>query len=189
MSKVKLYILPLIFILVSCDLLQTRDPEDPDVSRNSFKTALTPEILFENLVNSFSQKNNEGYKSCFVENTFLEVVFNFIPSSASSVADPALLEWTLEKEYQYFFNLIQGDENNSVKLTLTNGEWNSIGEKRIYRYDYSISVSHLSNQTFYSGTSQFEIQQDQRNHWVIVNWIDIRTQNSLTWSDLKGVYY
>lgn len=175
--------------LVSCDLFLTRDPEEPKLSRNSFKSPLTPEILFENLENSFSQKNNESYKSCFVENTFLSLPFKFVPSSTAAVSDPALLSWDLQKEFQYFFNLTKSDANNSISLELENEVWNTVDEKRIYKYDYVITISGSIGTSQYLGASQFEIQLDQRNQWVIVEWRDIQTGADLTWSDLKGAYY
>lgn len=189
MSKIKLYILPLILLIVSCDILQTRNPEDPEISRNSFKPAISPEILFENLQNAFSQKNSEGYRSCFGDYVLSDNVLKFVPSSTAAASDPALLNWDVEKEFQYFFNLVQGDNNSVIKLDLQNEEWNTIGENRIYKYDYTITLSLPTDYKVYAGTSQFLIQLDNKNQWIIVEWIDIQSKGSLTWSDLKGAYY
>lgn len=189
MSKMKRLTLILILLLVSCDLLETRNPEEPKISRSSYKTPITPEILFENLINSFSQKNNESYKSCFVDQTFFDKPFKFIPSSAAAASDPALLNWDIEKEMQYFFNLTKGGESDNFSLKLNNEVWNTVNEKRVYKYDYEISVITSSGSNKYFGTTQFEIYLDSRNQWTIVEWLDIQIEDKPTWSDLKGAYY
>jgi len=189
MPEIKLYILALIILLSSCNILQTRNPQSPKISRSSFKPSITPEILFANLKNAFAQKNSEGYKACFVEDPSFNSVFKFIPSSTAAAADPALLKWDLKKEQQYFFNLVQSNEKSEIELLLKNEDWNTLGEQRVYKYDYTIILDLPLTQKMYSGTSRFQIQLDAKNQWVIAEWIDIQTSKKQTWSDLKGTYY
>ena len=185
----KTFILILFAFLVSCDIFDTRDPENPDTGRSNNLTATTPDILFSNLINSFSEKIPENYSSCFVDTSFLKRRFNFIPSAGSISQFPSLLQWGPEAEDQYFRNVINlTPVNTPITLSLNNIAENIFGDSAIYQIEYNLIVP-FESQMVYGGTAKFKIFRDSRTQWVIVEWEDIKKEGSSSWSELKGSYY
>ena len=90
--------------LVSCDLLTTRKAEEPKAGRSSYIIATTPEQLFNNLQNSFREKIEQDYLSSFVDSSFLQIDYRFIPSSEAIVKYDILSQWDLKAEKTYFKN-------------------------------------------------------------------------------------
>ena len=190
------YLLILFFIILlisSCDLLTTRKAEKPDKGRSSFIAATTIEQLFENLKNSFREKIERNYESCFVDSSFLSKRYKFYPVTKATVKFNILNAWNLEAEKQYFTNLIAyTPKDKSIILNLYNENSTRQGDSAIYNYDYTILLPHNKNEVEnyeYRGSAQFKINLDANNHWVITEWIDIGTNNYPSWSELKGKFY
>ena len=78
----KLVFIMLLFSAVSCDIFETRDAEPPDQSRSNFQPATSPEILIQNLINSFSDKDAVNYQNTFITD-LSNRVFIFVPSSTA----------------------------------------------------------------------------------------------------------
>jgi hypothetical protein len=191
LSKIILFFILLIFS-ASCDLLETRDAEDPDTNRSSYVIATTPDQLFINLKNSFTEKIVKDYTSSFVDSSFLSLQFMFTPSSEAIFKYNVLTEWNLEAEEIYFRNLINAiEENKNIQLTLellTNSvEGNS--ESRSYNYSISLPEIDESTSLIYEGNAFFKVNLDANNQWVITEWTDTKIGDNPTWSELKGRFY
>ncbi len=185
-------LLIIVVFLFSCEIFETRDPESPDGNKSNYTAAVSPEILFQNLKNSFVDKNVENYLKSFVDVNYLNYEFKFIPTSTAINALPIVSEWTLESEKRYFFNFVKINEKNKLTLKLENEKWNSnTPDSRTYVYDYIIENRTPQNELIeiFEGSSQFEIKLDSRNEWVIVTWLDFQSENKISWSELKGGYY
>lgn len=180
----------LLLLLVSCDLLTTRDPEKPDKPRANFITPSSPEVVFQNLTNSFNDKVSENYIACFIDKSFLNSEFSFVSSAGSNTQFPILLSWDIFAEKQYFTNLIsQVDKNSKINLLLSNEEKQIYPDSIVIKYNYSLSVPTTNSTNNYQGVSLFTLRIDSRNFWVITKWVDIKLENFLSWSELKGNYY
>lgn len=189
--RLKIIILTLIF-LSGCDLLSTREPEDPTSSRSNFVSATTPGILFQNLKDSFSEKIVENYLACFVDQSFLEIGYSFIPSSGTISQYTVLADWTLSDERQYFNNVkAVSSQDIPITLELNNKVSNLSGESAIYQFEYALSIptSDPTVPASYEGSVQFKINLDSRQIWVITEWQDISKENLPSWSELKGRFY
>lgn len=183
-------ILICIFVLTSCDLLTTRDPEEPDSPRSNFVTPTTPDLLFSNLINSFKEKIVENYIACFVDNSFLDVTYTFTPSAGSVAQFTILNDWDINAERQYFNNLkTLSLQNAPIVIQLNDEVKNTQGNSAVYQYTYSISVPFESENTIYKGNAIFSIHLDSRNNWVITKCEDIRIDDFPSWSELRGKYY
>jgi len=188
----KIILLLIICVLESCNLFSTREPELPTTSSTSQIPATTPEILFKNFKSSIEEKVVENYLACFVDQAFLNKKFRFVASANSLTQNPALNDWGIEAERQYFNNLKTiALTGNSLNLKLLNLVNTPLGDSAIYQYDYEFQVQTKdeSINSTYKGTAQFKINLDKRNQWVITNWQDLSKDNSKTWSDLKGRLY
>ncbi|MCX6149820.1 MAG: hypothetical protein NTX22_04780 [Ignavibacteriales bacterium] len=180
------------FIFVSCDIFSTRSAEKPETPRTNNQTATTPEILIQNLKDSFKDKVVENYLSCFVDSSFSDKKFRFYPSAGSGSKYIFLLSWNLQGERQYFINLINSiDKNNNIVLSFINEEKNFLGDSTSYTASYSISIPTLDEQKpkYYEGNLHFTLIRDGRLQWSISNWQDIKDETFPSWSELKGRYY
>ncbi|MDQ7816794.1 MAG: hypothetical protein RDU14_07170 [Melioribacteraceae bacterium] len=192
MIKNILYITFLSAILISCDLLTTRDPEDPDKLGSSNIPATSPQVLLQNLKSSMEEKILENYLACLVDSSFLKKKFQFVPATGSVTQYPVLNIWDLSSERQYFNNLKSNlSQGANISLQFINAVNTPLGDSAIYSLDYTLQITS-NNLTFagqYSGSALLKIFLDSRNQWVIVDWQDIKKENLLCWSDLKGRTY
>ncbi|MBU1101030.1 MAG: hypothetical protein KKA84_11560 [Bacteroidetes bacterium] len=189
MKKIVFIILTLV---TSCDLLNTRDPEDPVIERSSYIVPVSPEILFQNLISSFEEKILENYISCFVDLNYIEKQYRFVPAAGSISQFAELANWSLEAERSYFNNLrtIPG-ENIPMLLSLYNERSEPIGDSAVYQFDYSLQIPVVdeSGSNEYQGSVLFRIYRDSRQQWAIGEWEDIKIEGHISWSELKGRYY
>ena len=191
MKKVHIIIL-LSLLNLSCELFTTRDPEEPDTPRSNYQVATTPEILLQNLIDAFQDKNAENYMYCFVDSSYSEKVFLFQPSASAGSQYPFLRSWNLQSEKQYFINLTNSIESSSaIVLLLTNEEKSLQGDSLTYIASYVLNVPTSSEQLpkYYQGKLSFTMVRDSRSQWVITTWQDIQEESNFSWSDLKGRYY
>ncbi|MBU0559585.1 MAG: hypothetical protein KKG93_08425 [Bacteroidetes bacterium] len=183
-------ILFIVIILYGCDLLTTRDPEKPESPRSTFVSATTPELLFNNLKDSFKEKIVENYMACFVDEALSDKKFSFVPSAGSSAQYTILNDWSLSSERQYFLNLrSQVSAKVPIVLDLQNMIANIQSDSAVYQFDYLLSVYINSEVRSYQGNVQFNIILDSRNFWVVRGWEDIKKQNFSSWSELKGAFH
>lgn len=180
----------LLLLVSSCDIFTTRNPEEPNKPSSNYLAATSPEILFQNFKSSLEEKIVENYISCFVDTSFLKKKFNFIPAVGSVAQYPIFNNWSINEEKQYFNNLKAIlSQGKNIELIYENTLVNLLGnDSAVYYIDYNLSIN--SNNKLiggvYKGTAQFKIFVDSRKQWVIVEWQDIKKENYLCWSDLKG---
>jgi len=188
----KFLVIILLILVTSCDVFETREPENPNTGRTEFVTPTTPEILFNNLKSSLREKIVENYMQCLIDPALTESEFNFISNASSLQNYPALSNWERSSEQQYFNNLKTSvNDESAVILELFNEFQNIQGNSATFQYDYRIIISPIDNAipSEYRGTAIFTIILDSRNYWVIQNWEDIGIEGFSSWSDLKGRFY
>lgn len=185
--KYILYLIP-IFILFGCDIFDTREPEVPENTNIDLNIPLEPDEVFENLKQSFFQKNSEFYNTLFIDSAFLSSQFQFIPSNQSISQYPTLNDWDLTSEKAYFFNLINSfGEDEILNLSLENLNTQIFGDSAKYQFSYNLILPGLD--VPFKGTSNFTVKRDIRQQWVITFWEDISNNENESWSDVKGKYY
>lgn len=180
----KYFFILLLLTFSSCEVFNTRTPEDPRTPRGNYQPATTPEILIENMQNSFKDKLNDNYMACFSDK-----IFTFSPSAGSVSRYSFLQSWTKQDEGQFFNNLINSVPQNSIiTLSFSNPELNPQGDSASYSAGYAISVPFLDEQKpkYYQGNLHFTMIRDSRLQWVISYWMDIKDEQYPSWSELKG---
>ena len=190
-SKIILFV-SLVIAFYGCDLLSTRDAEDPERSRSSFIVPTTPEQLFINLRNSFSEKIANDYISSFADSSFSDILFSYSPSPQANFKYNELSEWDLESEEKYFNNLINAAENKgTIVLSLNLLETSIDGNSQSRSYNYSILLPLIDESIpqLFEGIALFKVILDDNNQWVIAEWRDIENGDNPTWSELKGRFY
>lgn len=191
LSKITILILVVLF-LSNCDLVTTREAEEPEQSRSSYIIATTPDQLFTNLRNSFSEKVEVDYMSSFVDSSFLSLPYIFNPSSGAQYKYNILTEWDLDAEEIYFRNLINAvgdDQSITVTLELISNSISSQSESRTYNYIIRLPAIDEGISEIYEGIAFFKVDLDANNQWVITEWTDTQVGSNPTWSELKGRFY
>lgn len=186
----RFFLVLIIFFTISCDLVNTREPEAPLKARTSNPVPVTPDILFENLKKSVSDIHYDNYVQCFADQTISNKKFLFIAATGASAVYNKLLQWSLEEEKSYFYNFSKSSEKKNISVYFTNVEKNNNTQDWTYKFNYKIVIT--DNQTKqineYQGFSQLELIVDSRNQWIISEWRDYQMEKKKSWSDLKGEY-
>jgi hypothetical protein len=183
------YISILIILLAACDLVTTRQAEEPTKPSSNFITAHSPEILLRNFEFSIEEKITENYLACFVDKNFLDKEYKFIPAGEALATNPALNNWDLNSERLFLENLKANlPEGKNINLSLENLNESRFSDSVIYVFDYSLVVNSTNKALDgeYKGSSQMSVYKDSREQWVIVEWRDYKSESSQCWSDLKG---
>ena len=195
MNKLFLYIFTafIAFSISSCDLFETRDAETPNQARSTYEQPVEPETVLNNLVNSLSDLNVSNYSACFVDSSYSGKTFTFIPSAGASLQYPELISgWSINSEEQYFNNLVTRiPEDAQITLTLSNDNYNLLGDSAIYTATYTLNVpqNESSIPTNYTGEMRLSLIRDSRSLWSIYYWQDIKKDDNSSWSELKGRLY
>jgi len=174
--------------LVSCDIFETREAESPDQSGSNYQPAVQPEILVQNLVNSFKDKDVVNYLNSFVtENAGRD--FIFLPSSASSLRFPGLWEdWDIDSETRYFNSIkssVPPEQPITLVLSTSLESFSFSGDSLRYFSDYSVSLPQTDGSIlYYEGNLEFKMI--NLNNWMIYYWKDNAIEDRPSWSDLKG---
>ena len=188
--KLVIYIF-LVLFFTSCDIFDTREAEAPNQSKSNYVPAVAPEILVQNLINSFADKDVVNYQNAFVTG-LSDKVFNFIPSSSASLRFPIWSNWDVDDEILYFNNMktaVPEELPISLSLSVSPESFSRFGDSLKYTSEYSISVPQFSGESFvYHGN--LEISMINANTvWMIYYWKDNAIEDQPSWSDLKGSAY
>jgi hypothetical protein len=184
--------------LTSCELFMTREPEPPDTSRPVFVPPTSPELVIQNLINAFSEKNADNYAICFADETFDGFPFVFQPASDASSSFPGVFTvWDINSERRYFESVsLSIAEGVSPELQISTIFPNYLKpDSAILVTDYRIRLNHQRQDIpqNYSGTLQFTFRTKSGGLWCISDWYDTPpTQSDTTagsWSLIKAYFY
>jgi hypothetical protein len=188
-----LVIILLLFLAVSCDIFETRDAEPPDQSRSNYRPATSPEILIQNLIDSFADKDVVNYQNTFVTG-LSDKVFTFIPSStALSRFQNLWPTWNIDAEVQYFNNMKTSvpDELPVLLfgLSLSPESFIIFGDSLKYNSEYFISVPQRNSEpVIFQGNLELSMI-IVATVWKVYLWKDNAIEDNPSWSDLKGGVY
>jgi hypothetical protein len=179
--------------VVSCNLFETRTPDEPSEQSSNYIPPTTPELVFQNMVNAFHDMNYVNYLNSFADTVSSDFVFTFEPTQqARNRYYDSFNEWTKLSEQKYF-TALQSKLQTGASLTL---EFLTLTQQGIasdsiqYEATYRLTVPHIQSNipTQVQGSAQFFLVADRKRNWVIRRWDDFaQNQNDSTWSDLKGL--
>lgn len=170
----------LVFYCEGCDLFRTRNPEEPEQSSAQYVPPTEPSIVFENMKNAFSDKNEVNYLRSFVDDGF-----QFTPSSqASSEYSSIFLNWSKDNEGQYFTKLCSKYSTVLVWTQLLETSRTSSSTTVEAQY----SITGLPNGDTAKGASKFELETLSSQLWAIKKWDDYDDTKSgkRSWSYVKA---
>jgi hypothetical protein len=183
----------LLLLLGGCDLFQTRDAQKPDQPRSNYQIAVTPDLLIQNLINSLKDVNLQNYLACFSDTSFSGKSYLFYPSIGAASLYPSFASpWDKKNESAYFTNLISRIPSGvPVTLVITNTNSSQLGDSIIYSASYTLNIPFTDSSipSLYQGDLKFSMIRDSRLVWSIYLWLDIKSTQSPSWSELKGRLY
>ncbi len=177
------------FLFLSCDLLNTRDPQNPDAGNQTLPTAFTKEILIDNFQKSFQQKNIQEYAKLFTDSSFL-----FLPTQSALARYSAVFSsWNKTSESDYFRNAMTaiGAASSPQIFFINSSTIPYHSDSALYMADYTVFVPHTrANITIqFAGRSELYLSPNKNNIWTIYRWIDFETKKDSSWSELKGQFF
>lgn len=189
--KSKLIIVIILIFIAGCELFTAREDELPENIGSNYVPPTTPDILFNNLKNSLSEKVIENYMASFVDTAFLSANFEYIAASGAASTFQTLSEWNLSDERIYINNVFSAVQDQKITLSLTDEASTPLGDSAYYFYNYTLAVptDQEDAPSAYQGSVEFTINLDERNQWVITRWRDIQLDNLPSWSELRGRFY
>jgi hypothetical protein len=184
----------MLILLVGCDIFTTRDPEAPNESRSNYVDATERQIVIQNLINAFADKNVDDYLKSFSNLNFINRPFLFIPSSTALTRYQTIwIDWNLTSEVQSFNNmktLVPDELPVTLSLSSSPNSFSVFGDSLKYTSEYFINVPQRDGDPLnYEGNVEFSMIRDSRSIWVIYFWKDNAVGDEPSWSDLKGSRY
>lgn len=188
--RVLLLVLLVAACLVGCDLLQTRDTQQPGGQGSTFVPPTSPEIVITNLQGAVREKNKENYRRCLVDTSFSTRVYQFDPTAEAAARYAGVFnDWSVVSEEQYFRNLSESKTNGRSDLFFFSAIMPpQSADEVVFSAKYHLVFQHQNSSIPEEarGNLQLYIARDQRSTWSIYRWIDTRDTSETTWSDFKA---
>jgi hypothetical protein len=183
----------MVLLALSCNLFQTRDPENPVQSSANFSPPTDVNIVLENMSNAFQDLSSFNYVQSFSDTALSGRTFSFKTSTqAASQYSGLFSEWSRQSEQQYFDNFKTQLQSNAVPTLVLNITSESItADSALVEGTYQLTIPHTKPaiEQSASGRLQFFLIKDSREYWVISRWVDLANQTGdFTWSHFKGVF-
>ncbi len=177
-----------VIFLSSCNIFETRSPENPTENSSIFIQPVTPDIVIQNLKSSIEDYNIDNYIRCLSAYEVTNKTFKFIPAAVTGIDRAIFDNWTIESERQYLTNLGK-PAYGRASLTLTNRQDIYVSsDSIIVNYNYSLFYP-CTNQIYNaSGNLQFYISVDKNGNWSIYRWEDFNTTQAITWTYIKAIF-
>ena len=177
-----------ILLFAGCGLFETRTPNPPDDENNVFIPPTSADIVINNFLTAFNNKNVDNYCSCLLD------TFKFVPSSDAILKYSGLFDfWKITDERKYFLSLLNIlGQSNKMELEFSNIK-NEIqsSDSVVLFANYNINLE-LSDEfdTKYTGILSFTIKPVQNGMWGIVYWADYQNEDGInkTFSELKAMF-
>lgn len=174
-------------LLLSCNLFDTRDPENPLTDNQTLQPATSPAMLISNFTTAFQQKNIQEYEKLFADSTFSFTA----AQSAYARYSTVFLSWNKRAESDYFRNAItEIGTLSSPQLsfsTVSSVQFQS--DSAAYTLDYVLFVPHSRSSTKqFSGRSELYMAPNKNNIWSVYRWVDFETKKDSSWSEFKGQF-
>jgi len=188
----------LIFILLwsvatSCNLFETRSPEEPDQSPVAFFPATNPTQLIQNFTNSIKYKRPQNYSDCLIN----DQRFNFSASADAFAQYQSIFNrWTYQDENRFFQSLVSNvSSQNLISISFDKISFNYASPDSIIfnaNYEISFVLKQSSKSDNYPGSMQMTFVPTSDGVYKILRWSDYPSKNDSlipTWSTLKARFY
>ena len=175
-------------VLCGCGLFSTRPAETPESGRSSWETPRVPADVLTNMSNALFERNAVNYLRSFHQEDF-----TFDADNVALANDPTLAPWHYEQESRHIISLLSEgtlprDSLLFVIFTSPNPVSTPADSADILTpYEITAGVALAGAPHHMAGTAHFYLRMGSEGYWQIYRWVDLRTQDANTWSDLKSI--
>ena len=175
------------FLISGCDLFSTRSPEEPDSDRRSWETPRVPSDVLTNMSNALFERDAVNYLRSFHPEDF-----EFFADNVALANDPTLAPWYYEHESGHITSLLSEgtlprDSLLFVIFTTPDETILQDSAEILTPYELTAGVALSGAPRRMAGTAHFFLRMGSEGYWQIYRWVDQRTQEQNTWSDLRSV--
>ena len=174
---------------VSCDLFETRTPNDPGGIRFPCATLDFPSNVFTNIVQAYGR--GDGIP-CYVSNlSDVLLVFDF--DEVDSLDNPAQFQsWTKDIEQRVAQNIASGAESFFLQFKIPYTSIDSQPDVQTRQYTYEIRFKGTAiSDTLFQGLATITVRKNLGGQWLVESWVDRPDPAGTTprtWGYLRGQY-
>lgn len=173
---------------VSCDLFETRAPNDPGANQFPCASLDTPSNVFTNIAQAYGR--GDGLP-CYLSNLADTVLFDFDDSDSLDSPGQFLL-WTRSVEERVAQNVASGADSFYLQLKLPYTAILTQADVQIRRYSYEIRFEGAAiPDTLFQGIAEITIRKNAGGEWHVGEWVDRRDPGGTTlrtWGYLRQSY-
>lgn len=178
-----------IFALYSCNLFKLPEPPEPSPGGEDWLFPDSPSNVMQNFINSVNNFNISLYLRCFDRNEF-----QFYPEDrlVNGPSGELYRNWDFEVESTRVTNLFNsldmGHIPSPIVLNLSYTVIDSVENLVRLRaeYDLTVYLTESPGSAHAVGESQFTLQRDQANLWIITEWYDQADSGYLSFAEVKA---
>ncbi|NUN69579.1 MAG: hypothetical protein HUU02_07690 [Bacteroidetes bacterium] len=183
-------------LLLSCNLFDTRDPENPVTDNQTLPTPFTADILFSNFRTSVGQMNIAEYEKLFSDTAAHPQLFRYVPHQSAAARYASVFSgWNRTMEHEYFRKVISSvGTASSVQFQVTSAPQivTFQSDSAVYTFDYLLFIPHTRTDVAlqqFAGRAEIAMAPDRNPPvWRIYRWTDFETRKDSSWSELKGQF-
>jgi len=191
--KCSISILLLFLLLSGCDLFSPREPEPPlDTSDPyAWKPPTSPEIVLENLSNSFPAHKPNYFLDVLSHDPAGSAAFIFLPDPGVASSQPGVFTvWGYTEEESFVAKLFQALNSEGLqRLSWELDQLSPIDDHYEISADYRISLSYSANETqlpaLLGGQAILTLIQNTDLLYEVSKWQDLKSDTLSCWTDLK----
>ncbi|MCX6135958.1 MAG: hypothetical protein NTV54_00470 [Ignavibacteriales bacterium] len=188
------FIFPFLLMFSSCDLLQTRAPEEPQGEKTTLPPATTAEIAVANFQTALQQNDAQEYLRLFSDSTQGGMRYTFLPARTAGISYATLFSrWTRESERDWMLNIATHlTAGTSPRLVLEPSRLTPFqADSALLEATYSLSIPHqdAALPKLFTGTMYLMLAPNRNTGlWTIFRWEDVETRKDSSWSMAKGYF-
>ncbi len=184
------------FSSAACSVFETREPEAPLGNGGMFIVPTTPNIVIENLLEAFNNKDPDNYYNCFSTEKYV-----FTPSVEVSSRYPSLFSnWQAKNERQYIISncaAIEKESNPYLHFETSSFDFIS-ADSAILITNYTIfcNIKDKNIPNDYAGKMILTMVPEKSGLWSISSFQDFKNETEHdeldpqknSWSQLKAYF-
>ena len=170
-----------------CGLFSTRSAEAPDADRQLCEPPREPKDVLVNMSNALFSRD----AVCYLQ-SFDATDFTFEADNVALANDPTLAPWYYEQEVGHITSLLNEGSlpPDSLLFVIFTSPMQTIlhdSAEVLTPYELTAGIAISGAPRRMAGTAHFYLRMGSDGYWQIYRWVDSRTQEQNTWSDLKSL--
>jgi hypothetical protein len=187
MLRWSIVVISVLCLLMGCDLLSTREAEEPELTTDLCEPATSPDQVTDVLGCALQFHLPEDYLE-----TFDQEAYDFTPDGAALSNHQDLIPWGYQEEETHIRRLLSEQvvpADSMVWVEFTEEEAVEWGDSARYLENYLLYIGHILEGVPRQVQGRAELTLGRTNYgtWVIQRWRDEAIGEVATWSDIRAL--